>query len=50
MLGAVKMEGHEHAADWSTYYGEPEVGNSPKQIYMYFFPRRNPIRFYTTQY
>ncbi|MCI4382656.1 hypothetical protein PGIGA_G00017350 [Pangasianodon gigas] len=30
MLGAVKMEGHEHA-DWSTYYGEPEcytsVGN-----------------------
>ncbi|KAG5857388.1 forkhead box protein A2 isoform X1 [Anguilla rostrata] len=30
MLGAVKMEGHEHS-DWSTYYGEPEcytsVGN-----------------------
>ncbi|XP_029316623.1 forkhead box protein A2 [Cottoperca gobio] len=30
MLGAVKMEGHEHT-DWSTYYGEPEcytsVGN-----------------------
>ncbi|XP_066575986.1 forkhead box protein A2 [Amia ocellicauda] len=30
MLGAVKMEGHEHA-DWSTYYAEPEcytsVGN-----------------------
>ena len=25
MLGAVKMEGHEHT-DWSTYYGEPEVG------------------------
>ncbi|XP_074065431.1 hepatocyte nuclear factor 3-beta isoform X1 [Macrotis lagotis] len=23
MLGAVKMEGHEHS-DWSTYYGEPE--------------------------
>ncbi|KAG5265894.1 hypothetical protein AALO_G00247500 [Alosa alosa] len=30
MLGAVKMEGHEHS-DWSTYYAEPEcytsVGN-----------------------
>ncbi|XP_028653297.1 forkhead box protein A2 isoform X1 [Erpetoichthys calabaricus] len=30
MLGAVKMEGHEHS-DWSSYYGEPEcytsVGN-----------------------
>uniref|UniRef100_A0AAY4CR48 Fork-head domain-containing protein n=1 Tax=Denticeps clupeoides TaxID=299321 RepID=A0AAY4CR48_9TELE len=30
MLGAVKMEGHEHA-EWSAYYGEPEcytsVGN-----------------------
>ncbi|KAJ8008885.1 hypothetical protein DPEC_G00083080 [Dallia pectoralis] len=30
MLGAVKMEGHEHS-DWSAYYGEPEcytpVGN-----------------------
>ena len=25
MLGAVKMEGHEHT-DWSSYYGEPEVG------------------------
>lgn len=24
MLGAVKMEGHEHT-DWSNYYGEPEV-------------------------
>lgn len=24
MLGAVKMEGHEHS-DWSTYYAEPEV-------------------------
>ncbi|XP_051502224.1 forkhead box protein A2 [Myxocyprinus asiaticus] len=28
MLGAVKMEGHEHAADWSTYYGEPECYTS----------------------
>lgn len=25
MLGAVKMEGHDHS-DWSTYYAEPEVG------------------------
>ncbi|KAF5894167.1 hepatocyte nuclear factor 3-beta, partial [Clarias magur] len=23
MLGAVKMEGHEHS-DWSAYYAEPE--------------------------
>uniref|UniRef100_A0A671MBH8 Fork-head domain-containing protein n=2 Tax=Sinocyclocheilus anshuiensis TaxID=1608454 RepID=A0A671MBH8_9TELE len=28
MLGAVKMEGHEHAADWSAYYGEPECYTS----------------------
>ncbi|XP_029544588.1 hepatocyte nuclear factor 3-beta-like [Oncorhynchus nerka] len=27
MLGAVKMEGHEHT-DWSTYYGEPECYSS----------------------
>ncbi|CAH2253492.1 hepatocyte nuclear factor 3-beta [Pelobates cultripes] len=27
MLGAVKMEGHEHS-DWSSYYGEPESYSS----------------------
>ncbi|XP_019371416.1 PREDICTED: hepatocyte nuclear factor 3-beta, partial [Gavialis gangeticus] len=27
MLGAVKMEGHEHS-DWSNYYGEPESYSS----------------------
>ncbi|XP_048852959.1 hepatocyte nuclear factor 3-beta-like [Brienomyrus brachyistius] len=27
MLGAVKMEGHDHS-DWSTYYGEPECYSS----------------------
>lgn len=32
MLGAVKMEGHDHS-DWSTYYGEPEVG----RVYIYLF-------------
>lgn len=29
MLGAVKMEGHEHT-DWSNYYGEPEVRREPR--------------------
>lgn len=29
MLGAVKMEGHEHT-DWSNYYGEPEVRTEPE--------------------
>lgn len=40
MLGAVKMEGHEHT-DWSTYYGEPEVGTfhiyECVYIYKYIF-------------
>lgn len=39
MLGAVKMEGHEHT-DWSTYYGEPEVGT----LNIYFFlSKADPI-------
>uniref|UniRef100_A0A674J9L5 Forkhead box A2 n=1 Tax=Terrapene triunguis TaxID=2587831 RepID=A0A674J9L5_9SAUR len=31
MLGAVKMEGHEHS-DWSGYYAEPEVGTTSASI------------------
>lgn len=27
MLGVVKMEGHEHA-EWTNYYGEPEVNGN----------------------
>lgn len=39
MLGAVKMEGHEHT-DWSAYYGEPEVGT----LDIYFSPSKaDPI-------
>lgn len=28
------MEGHEHT-DWSTYYGEPEVGTFPIYVCIY---------------
>lgn len=39
MLGAVKMEGHEHA-DWSTYYAEPEV--STLNVYV-FTSKADPV-------